>query len=103
MSTPEIQQLKKEVDSRFKKGSSRMDTLEDLIDENRTAHAANAAALAENTRLTKDILDMFSAVKGGFRVLGWVGVAAKWIGGIAGAVAAVWALIYSITHGGPRP
>lgn len=101
MSDAEIQQLKDDVDSRFKKGATRMDTLEELIDENRKAHAANAKALAENTQITKEIKDTFDAVKGGFKVLGWIGYAVKWIGGIAGGLAAIYALYYTITHGGP--
>lgn len=99
MSDAEIQQLRNDVDRRFNKGALRMDTLEELIDENRKAHAANALALAENTKLTKEIKETFDAVKGGFKVLGWIGHAVKWIGSIAGGLAAVYALYYSITHG----
>jgi hypothetical protein len=101
MSDAEIEQLKRDVDSRFEKGATRMDTLADLIDENRKAHAANAKALAENTKITKEIKETFDAVKGGFKVLGWIGVAVKWVGSIAGGVAAVFALYYTLINGGP--
>lgn len=54
--------------------------------------------LNDNTVLTKKIdentnemVEMFKAMKGGLKVLGWFGTVAKWIGGIAVAVASVYA------------
>jgi hypothetical protein len=84
------------VDKRLDDGAATMKAL-------RAESQAYADALAENTRLTKAILEIIDAVKGGFKVLSWFGMAVKWVGGIAGALAAIWALVYSITHGGPRP
>jgi hypothetical protein len=59
--------------------------------------------LAENTQMTAQMLDVVKAVKGGIRVLGWIGVAAKWLAGLAAAVAAIYTLIYMATHGGSKP
>lgn len=63
--------------------------------------------IAENTRLTQELkadtgelLDIFKSIKGGIRVIGWIGAAAKWVGGLLGAALAIWAFIQSITHGG---
>ncbi len=44
----------------------------------------------------KDLVDGFSAVKGGLKVLGWVGVAVKWLGIIATGALALWALIATL-------
>ena len=76
-----------------------MDTLEALIEENRAAHAANAKALAENTAITKEIKDAFDALKGGFKVLGWIGAAAKWVAAVVTAGGVLWALL----HGSKLP
>lgn len=59
--------------------------------------------LAENTAMTAQMLDVVKAVKGGLKVLGWIGVAAKWLAGLAAAVAAIYTLIYMATHGGSKP
>jgi hypothetical protein len=59
--------------------------------------------LQENTDVTTDIRDLMSAGKTGLKVLGWIGVAAKWVASIALAITAVWGVIYTITHGGTPP
>jgi len=55
-------------------------------------------ALAENTNMTKAvkadtaaIVQAWTAVAGGVKVLGWFGTFAKWLTIIAGAATAVWA------------
>lgn len=52
-------------------------------------------SIEENTTMTSELLDIFKAVKGGFKVLGWLGAAAKWVAGIAGAIAGVYAAWHS--------
>ena len=71
------------VDS-FAKGSARMNRMEEAI-------RANTASTQEVQNDTKELLEVFKAVKGGFRVLGWIGAAAKWLGGIAAAGTAIYA------------
>lgn len=51
----------------------------------------------ENTELTetvsvdtKELLDLFRAAKGGFRVVGWLGTFAKWVAGIVAGGATVY-------------
>lgn len=63
----------------------------------------NTRATNHNTGLTQEILDLFSDFKSGFRVLGWLGTGAKWIGGIAGAGVALWVAWQTLTHGGVPP
>lgn len=59
-------------------------------------------ALASNTKLTKaagedtrELLALFIAAKGGFKVMGWLGEGLKWLGIVATAVAAIWAATHS--------
>jgi hypothetical protein len=57
--------------------------------------------LASNTEVTREIRDLMTAARVGFRVLGGLGTAAKWLGGLATAGLAIWALWQSIRHGTP--
>jgi len=59
--------------------------------------------LAANTVATQEILDLMKAVKTGFKVLGWLGTGAKWIGGIAAAASAMYVVYHQLTHGGQLP
>lgn len=49
------------------------------------------ASLEENSSMTSELLEIFKAVKGGFKVLGWLGTALKWSLSIAAAAGALWA------------
>lgn len=46
---------------------------------------------------TRELLEIFHSLKGGFRVLGWLGLFAKWVGGVAGAVYGAWQLYLKYT------
>lgn len=59
--------------------------------------------LAENTIITVEVRDLLGAIKGGMKVLGWLGTFAKWAGGIAAALAAIYTAVYMIAHGGKSP
>lgn len=70
-------------------GASRMTRIEAAAEQTRTD-------LETNTAMTKDVLDsladvveFFTAMKGAFKVLNWVGSVAKPIAGIVGVVTAV--------------
>lgn len=65
--------------------SSRVKVVEDKID-------SNTQATLEGNRDAREILEIFQAVRGGLRVLGWLGTAAKWVAGIAAAVGGLWTL-----------
>jgi hypothetical protein len=75
---------RKHVCERLREGSARMDCLE-------TGLGANTALTQKISEDTTDLVEMFKALKGGLKVLGWFGTVAKWIGGIAVAVASVYA------------
>lgn len=66
--------------------------------------------LADNTELTAqvkqntaDIVQAWQSVRGGLKVLGWLGLVAKWVTIIAAAVSAVAAAAYAIMHFGKPP
>ena len=60
-------------------------------------------ALIVNTELTKkqasdtaDLLDLFNSVKGGFKVLGWIGGFAKWVAALVACFAAIYAFVQNV-------
>jgi len=77
------------IHARLDKGSDRMDRMQ--------------TELNANTEITREVRDLMNAARVGFKVLGGLGTAAKWIAAIASAAAAVWGLIYAATHGGQMP
>lgn len=57
--------------------------------------------LAANTKVTTEVREVLDTFKGGMRMLGWMGIAAKWIAGIAAAIGAVIAIWETLRSGGP--
>jgi hypothetical protein len=62
-----------------------------------------ADSTAEIKRTTNSIHELMEGVRSGFKVLGHLGTVAAWIAKVAGAIAAVWGLIYAFKHGGRPP
>lgn len=77
------------IEDRLDRGSDRMKAIED--------------ELRQNTDTTREVRELMELGRSGFKVLGFFGVAAKWVGAIAAAFVSVWGLIYTITHGGKPP
>lgn len=57
-------------------------------------------AVAENTKITSaissdtsELLELFRAARGGFKVVGWLGSFLKWVIGIGGAIMAGYVAI----------
>lgn len=85
-----------------------MEQLTAVIDEMRKEQAEFRAELKKNSELTgkinsmtEEMVDLFAAAKGAFKVLGWIGVAIKWTAGLAAAIAGIYAFFYTIMHGFP--
>jgi peptidoglycan hydrolase CwlO-like protein len=82
------------IAERLDAGSKRMKAIEAQL-------AEQSQKIAENTSLTRDIRDLMEMARAGFRVLGVMGTAARWIGVIAAAGVSVWTLIQTIKSGHP--
>ena len=59
--------------------------------------------LASNSESTAEVRGILATGKAGLRVLGGLGTAARWVGYLAAAAASVYALWYTVTHGGKPP
>lgn len=66
---------------------SRVDALEQKLD-------ANTEMTRKIEERTAGVVEMFEAMKGGFKVIAILGQLAKWIAYIAGAVTTVWAALH---------
>lgn len=83
-----------EVLRRFQVLEARMSDVEKGVQDNTkiTTGVANDTA---------EMLDIVKSVKGGFKVMGWLGTFAKWVAGIVAAFAAIYAFVQNIR--GPHP
>lgn len=78
-----------DIYARLERGADRMAEIEEM--------------LKTNTDTINEMRDILVAAKGAFKVLGWLGVIFKWVGGIASALTAIYVLFYAMTHGGDLP
>lgn len=83
------------------------DRLLGIIDEIRAENSAfrdelkkNSEATAKTNEMVHEMVELFSAAKGFFKMLGWIGAGVKWIAICAGGIAALWAIF---SHGGVPP
>jgi hypothetical protein len=74
------------VSAAFARGDARMSHMEDSQKELKDA-------LAENTAMTGEVIGILEAMKGGIKVLGWLGSFLKWGAGVAGAVYTIYCII----------
>jgi hypothetical protein len=59
-------------------------------------------AMLENTKATREgneVLQTFLALKGGIKVLGWLGKAAAWLAGLGAGGGVIYLVVYVVTHG----
>lgn len=73
------------------------------LDEGQGRMVTMQTELSRNSEITEDIRGIMRTAEAGFKVLAGLGVAAKWIGGIAFAISTCWGLFYAWTHGGSPP
>lgn len=59
------------------------DGMSDDIEQIRERLGAIEDELRANSEATRQVLEIFQAVRGGIKVLGWLGTAARWITGMA--------------------
>lgn len=81
----------------------RFESIEDRLDKGSERMKAIELELRDNTTTTREVRDLLEIGRSGFKVLGWMGVLAKWIAAVAGAAAAIWGLLHLGDAGGVKP
>lgn len=71
-------------------GEQRMDRMEQRIEKNTEIAEKSLEATEAHRTETKELLEAFSAMKGGFQVLEWLAKIGKWVVGIGGAALFLW-------------
>lgn len=82
---------------------ARFDAIDERLDAGSKRMTRIETQLQENTDLTRDVREFLEAGRAGLRVLGVLGSVASWLGKLATAGLALWALFQAIKHGGPPP
>jgi len=77
-------------EGRLAEGDARMGRIETMINVNNNS-------LAQNTADTAEILQIMNDTKTAFKMIGHLGMAIKWVAGIAVAIGSVW-LIFRDLH-----
>lgn len=78
-----------DIDQRLARGDARMASIE--------------VELASNTDVTREIRDLMTAARVGFRVLGGLGTAVKWMSILATAGAAIYTALLTLLHSSQPP
>jgi len=94
---------RRSIDERFAAGSQRMDALQGGINQVAATVEGMADELAKNTEITTEVRDLMTTIKGGFRIVGWLGIAAKWVARVATAAGTLWGVMYLFFHNGQPP
>ena len=61
------------------------------------------AELQTNSETTGEVRDILRTVKGGLKMLSWMGALVRWAGYLAGAGSALYVGWHMLTHGGQPP
>lgn len=70
----------------FRAGAERMTQLEHAVEVNTRTTNENSAEIKAMRADTAEMVEIFMAMKGGFKVLEWLGRLAKWAAAIAAGV-----------------
>lgn len=73
-------------EGRLAEGDARIGRIEKTINE-------NSSAMTQNSSDTREILQIMRDTKAAFKMIGHLGMAIKWVAGIAVAIGSVWLLI----------
>lgn len=94
--SPEIKsaEFRASVIAQFRAGSERMAKLEQATEHNSQALDAATKEIRAQREDTAEMIELFQAMKGGMKVLGWIGLFAKW----AAAIAAGLGLLAKLTN-----
>lgn len=73
-----------------------IESLEDRMTDVETGVKDNTAITTGIANDTAEMLDIVKSVKGGFKVMGWLGTFAKWVAGIVAMFAAIYAFVQNV-------
>lgn len=93
----EVQELRETVEERRQALHSIRDDMQSMQSSVDLRFQAVENKLNKIDADTGELLEIFHSLKGGFQVLGWLGLFAKWVGGVAGAVYGAWQLYLKYT------
>jgi hypothetical protein len=88
---------------RFLSIETRLHLLEEGMQNNTAITSQTSEAVNKNSALLLTISDLMQAMRGGMKVVGWLGTAFKWLSSMAVAALGLYAFFYAITHGGKPP
>ena len=83
--------------------ADRMTAVESCLAQGTERMGAMQTELTANTATTEEVRDILGAARGFFRFCSAAGTVLKWVGGISGAIAAIYTGWHMLTHGGSPP
>lgn len=83
--------------------ADRMTAVEACLAQGTESMISMQTELSANTATTMEVRNILGAAKGFFKFCSAFGVLLKWVGGLAGAAAAIYTVGYMLTHGGKPP
>ena len=86
------------IHERLQGHCDRMGRIEDRLESGDIRMGRIEAKLEENTELTREVVDILDSGKAAFKLLHQIGVFAKWLSAIGGAIVAA----YAVWHLGPE-
>ena len=87
-----------DINERLVNHCTRLDGIETRLDNGAKRMERIEKTLDENTAMTREVVEILDAGKAAFKLLHQIGVFAKWLSAIGGAVVSVWA----VWHLGPE-
>lgn len=95
--------IQRAIDRSLRPIHERLDRGAEKMDAQGEGIGALRQELAANTATTNEVRELLAVGKSGLKVLGWLGLAGKWLGTLATAGVAIYAAIYAVTHNGQLP
>lgn len=82
------------IHDRLQGHCERMGRIEERLESGDIRMGRIEAKLEENTELTREVVDILDSGKAAFKLLHQIGLFAKWLAAITGAIAGLWAVFH---------
>lgn len=92
-----------ETNRQMKWFADRLTAVEACLAQGTESMIGMQTELTANTATTEEVRDILGAAKGFFRFCSAAGTVLKWVGGISGAIVAVYTGWHMLMHGGKPP